>query len=59
MSFDGNVALITSGTAGIGEAAVRLVASLGACVGLLYGVSEDAEYVVEQIVDRDEEGERL
>ena len=32
MNFDGKVALITGGTTGIGEAAVRLVASLGARV---------------------------
>src|SRR5215468_9669292 len=43
MDFAGKVALIASGTTGIGEAVVRLVASLGTCVGLLYGVSEEAE----------------
>lgn len=43
MTFAGKVALITGGTTGIGEAAVRLVTSLGAFAGLLYGASEEAE----------------
>ena len=56
MNCDERGDLITIGASALGEAVMRLVASLGACIGLRYGVSADAEYVVEQIVERDEEG---
>ena len=58
MNCDERGDLITIGASALGEAVMRLVASLGACIGLRYGVSADAEYVVEQIVERDEEGVR-
>lgn len=48
MNFDGKLTAV--GTTAIGEAVVRLVTSLGVWVGLLYGVSEEAESKVHRRV---------
>ena len=51
MNFEGKVALITGGTAGIGEAAVRRVASLGGGTVFVGRDEEDGRRIESQLLD--------
>lgn len=49
MNFEGKVALITGGTAGIGEATVRRVANLGARVVFVGRDESEGEHILREL----------